>query len=141
VAGLKGEGAPVSGGVVDGRRGMELQVRCRSGEGESWRGERKNSAIGGGVPFFKRGAMGRQRRGGVGGVGRRVEVERGRARGARARWGNDSAAGSGPRSAGTGGSVAVRQWRGDGVGVTRDNAADRWVGTRRGSVISGCVRG
>jgi hypothetical protein len=30
---------------------------------------------------------------------------------------------------------------GSGVGVTRDDVADRWAGTRRGPVISGWVRG
>jgi hypothetical protein len=50
-----------------------------------------------------------------------VEVERGRARGARARRGNDSTAGSGPRLAGVSGGVAARYWRAAGLG-RRDTA-------------------
>jgi hypothetical protein len=37
VADVGGEGVLVRSGAVDGRRGRELQVRCRGGEGKSWR--------------------------------------------------------------------------------------------------------
>jgi hypothetical protein len=72
---------------------------------------RENSAGGGRVPFLK-GAVGRQWRG----VGRHVEAERGRARGARARQGNGSAAGSSPLPPGAGDGVATRQWMAAGSG-------------------------
>jgi hypothetical protein len=102
------------GGAVDGRRGRELQVRCRSREGESRRGG-ESSAGGGGVPYFliggRRGGSG----GGVRGVGRRVEAERGKAKG-QAWRGNGSAAGSGPWPAGAGDGVVARQWMAAGSG-------------------------
>jgi hypothetical protein len=54
VAGVGGEGASVSGGVVDGRRGREVQVRCQSRERESRRGGRAWPTAAG-FPFFKGG--------------------------------------------------------------------------------------
>jgi hypothetical protein len=51
VDGIGGEGALVSDGAVNGRRGRELQVRCRDGEGEL-RHKVESSNDSGGVPFF-----------------------------------------------------------------------------------------
>jgi hypothetical protein len=51
VDGIRGEGALVSGGAVDGRRGRELQVRCQDGE-EELRHKVESSNDSGGVPFF-----------------------------------------------------------------------------------------
>jgi hypothetical protein len=51
LAGVRGDGAPVSSGALDMRWGRELQVWCRSGEGESrCDGEKTRPAVAG-FPF------------------------------------------------------------------------------------------
>jgi hypothetical protein len=75
VADVEGEGAPVSGRAVDGRRGRELQVRCQSGEVESWRGGERTRQAAAGESEGGPGAVGEQlssrQRPPAGGRGRR----------------------------------------------------------------------
>jgi hypothetical protein len=135
-----GGGAHPSGGSACGGR-----ARCRRrGGGQCW-GRRGSGERRGGGREAGKGAAGvmSERRGGITVWGREL---------GRRCWGSPffKRGGGGRAQAwrGKGSATGGRgRWRchatveGGGVGATRDGAADRWAGTRRGPVDSGWVRG
>jgi hypothetical protein len=145
------------------RRWRKGGGRCRGREGSGeWRGGRRGGEGGGcGATSeqdentaWEGGGLGRRQRGSLFKRGAGGEAaERGRAsRATRGGGAGESEGGLGTAGERLGSRQrppAGRRGRrrchatveGCGVGATRDGAADRWAGTRRGPVISGWVRG
>jgi hypothetical protein len=123
VVGVGGEGAPMSGGAVDGRQRREVQVRCQNGEGESWRGGEKTQPAAAGSLFLNR-AGGEAVEGGSGESGDT--------------WRQSGGERGGPERRRRHFRVTVE---GGGVGPMRGGVANRWAGTRWGPVVSGWVWG